>query len=128
MTKKKITKREVEILKKKIEALMKTNFSWSNSYEKFNLYKPTQEALLSLINWANCGIEDPENKLLLESCRTDFLQKFGILMQTIEKIVMDSLWQATLQNSLGNIIRKITTELDIKNLFSDNKENEEFFA
>jgi hypothetical protein len=124
----KITKREVEILKKKIEALMKANFPWSDSFKKYNLYKPTQEALLGLIDWANCGLEDPENKLLLESAKTEFLQKFAVLMQSIEKIVMESLWQATLQNSLGNIIRKITAELDIRNLYSDNNNDEEFFA
>jgi hypothetical protein len=128
MGKTQITKREVEILKKKFEALMKANFPWSDSFKKFDLYEPTREALLSLIDWANYGIEDPENKILLESAKTDFLQKFTTLMQVIERIVMESLWQATLQNSLGNIIRKITTELDIKNLFSDDKNDEEFFA
>jgi hypothetical protein len=124
----KITKREVEILKKKIETLMKASFPWSDSFKKYDLYEPTQEALLGLIDWANCGIENPEDKNLLEAAKTEFLQKFVILMQSIERIVMESLWQAALQNSLGSIIRKITTELDIRNLYSDNKNDEEFFA
>jgi hypothetical protein len=124
MARSKINKRELEILRKKIELLMKANFSWSNSYKKYNLEKSADAALISFIEWANIGVEDPENISLIETSKNEFLQNFAILMHEIEKIVMSSLWEATLQNSLGKLIKKITSELDI----TTSKNEEEYFA
>jgi hypothetical protein len=103
----------IEALKERIDALLNDALPYAEGYDKniADIRRWLQNALISLMEWAEVALEKPDDKMALEIARGNFLTRVTLLLQAIEKAVRDTVWETAAQTALvvlGGILRGLT--------------------
>jgi hypothetical protein len=100
----------IQALKERIDALLKDALPYAEGYDKniADIKRWLENALISLMEWAEVALEKPDDKMALEIARGNFLTRVTLLLQAIEKAVRDTVWETAAQTALvvlGGILR-----------------------